>query len=82
MQYRFINEKACTATLPTIGIPHSFVSYQLSNGSLVNASIVDTAGQETLRTLSNQYYKKADGILLEPYLTALFTFSESPKNSL
>ena len=24
----------------------------------------------------------ADGILLEPYLTALFTFSESPKNSL
>ena len=50
--------------MPTIGLPHSFVAYQLTNGSLVNVSIVDTAGQEKLRTLSNQYYKKADGILL------------------
>ena len=48
----------------TIGIVHGFHTFQLSDGSLVNVNIVDTAGQENFRALSSQYYKKADGILL------------------
>ena len=38
--------------------------YQLSDGSLVNVTIIDTAGQERFRALTDQIYKKADGILL------------------
>ena len=30
----------------------------------MNVLIADTAGQEQLKALSNQYYQKADGILL------------------
>ena len=48
----------------TIGIVHGFHTFQLSDGSLVNVNIVDTAGQENFRALSSQYYKRADGILL------------------
>ena len=48
----------------TIGIVHGFHTFQLSDGSLVNVNIVDTAGQENFRSLSSQYYKRADGILL------------------
>ena len=48
----------------TIGIIHGFHTFKLSDGSLVNVSIVDTTGQENFRSLSNQYYINADGILL------------------
>ena len=30
----------------------------------MNVLIADTAGQEKLKALSNQYYQKADGVLL------------------
>lgn len=50
--------------LQTAGTPHSFNTFQLSDGSLVNVDLVDTAGQEKYRALSCQYYKKADGCLL------------------
>ena len=50
--------------LSTIGIVHGFHTFQLSDGSLVNVDIVDTAGQENFRSLNSQYYKKADGCLL------------------
>ena len=58
----------------TIGIPHAFCSYQLSDGSLVNADIVDTAGQEKFRAISKQYYHKADGCLLVYDITNRKTF--------
>ena len=34
----------------------------------MNVLIADTAGQEKLKALSNQYYQKADGVLLEMIL--------------
>ena len=46
--YRFINEKAHLINISTIGTPHAFCSYQLSDGALVNVDIVDTAGQEKI----------------------------------
>ena len=50
---------------PTSGTPNYFNTYQLSDGSLVNVNILDTAGQERFRgSLTSQYYKRADCCLL------------------
>ena len=67
------------ASLATVGTPHFFHTFQLSDGSLVNVNIVDTAGQENFRALSSQYYKKADGCLLVYDITNKKSF-ESIKN--
>ena len=60
----------------TIGTSQVFCSYQLSDGALVNVNIVDTAGQEKLRSISKQYYKIADGCLLVYDITRRETFEE------
>ena len=39
-------------------------TFQLSDGSIVNCMIYDTAGQERFDSLNFTYYKKADAILL------------------
>ena len=62
--------------MPTIGITHGFVAFQLTDGSLVNVSIIDTAGQEIYRALSKNFYKKADGILLVYDITRQESFDE------
>lgn len=40
------------------------VVYKLSDGSLINVHIRDTCGQERYDSINEQYYRKADGILL------------------
>lgn len=65
--------------MTTIGTPHSFSSFQLSDGSLVSVKIVDTAGQEKFRSLSRQYYKQADGCLLVYDITNRDSFEELQK---
>ena len=62
--YRFIKEKTNLINTTTIGTPHAFCSYQLSDGAFVNVKIIDTAGQEKFRSISKQFYKEADGCLL------------------
>ena len=62
--------------IPTIGIPHSFETYQLSDGSLVNVKILDTAGQEKFKSISERYYKEADGCLLVYDISKRSTFDE------
>ena len=62
--------------LYTIGNPHSFETYQLSDGSLVNVKIIDTAGQERFKSLSERYYKEADGCLLVYDISKRNTFDE------
>jgi small GTP-binding protein len=42
----------------------------------VNVLIADTAGQEKLKALSNQYYQKADGVLLVYDITNQASFDE------
>ena len=42
----------------------------------MNVLIADTAGQEKLKALSNQYYQKADGILLVYDITNQASFDE------
>ena len=42
----------------------------------MNVLIADTAGQEKLKALSNQYYQKADGVLLVYDITNQASFDE------
>ncbi len=52
------------SAIPTMGFDNINNSFQLSDGSIVNCHIFDTAGQERYRALNFQYYKKADAVLL------------------
>ena len=71
-----MNGKPSTSTITTIGIPHYFSTYKLSDGSLVNVKIIDTAGQEKFRALSKNYYKKADCCLLVYDISKKQSFEE------
>ena len=62
--------------MATIGTLFTFSTYQLSDGSLVNIKILDTAGQEKFRSLSHQYYRDADGCLLVYDITERKSFDE------
>jgi Ras-related protein Rab-1A len=52
------------SSIPTIGIDKFFKKFQLSDGTFVNCSIYDTAGQERYESLSRSYFKRADAVLL------------------
>ena len=51
-------------TISTMSIDYVIKSFQLSDGSVVNCTIYDTAGQEQYNCLCESYYKKADAVLL------------------
>ena len=59
-----MNKKESLAKLSTMGVVDYFHTYKLSDGSLVNVHIKDTLGQERFESLSKNYYRNADGILL------------------
>ena len=71
-----MNGKPSTTIVTTVGIPHYFSTYKLSDGSLVNVKIIDTAGQEKFRALSKNYYKKADCCLLVYDISKKQSFEE------
>ena len=71
-----MSQKAQLIDIQTVGTPFVVSSYQLSDGSLVNARIVDTGGQERFRALGHQYYRKADGCLLVYDITNRSSFDE------
>ena len=52
------------SSIPTIGIDKFYKKFQLSDGTYVNCSIYDTAGQERYESLSRSYFKRADAVLL------------------
>ena len=59
-----------------MGIPQAFVTFKLSDGSLVNVNIVDTAGQEKFRALVERFYRGADCCLLVYDITSKNSFNE------
>ena len=71
-----MKEKTSLVNLTTVGLENAFNVFQLSDGSLVHVTIVDTAGQEKYRSLSDRYYRKADGCLLVYDITDKRTFEE------
>jgi len=58
----------------TVGLPHYFSTYQLSDGSLVNVQIMDTSGQERFRAINQNYYRRADCCLLVYDITDIKSF--------
>ena len=62
--------------LSTIGLPNYFSSYKLSDGSLVNVQILDTAGQERFKSINTNYYQRADCCLLVYDVTNKNSFNE------
>ena len=59
-----------------MGFPNYFSTYKLSDGSLVNVNILDTAGQEKFKAVSESYYKKADCCLLVYDISKRKSFDE------
>ena len=64
MYISFINGKNNTNGISTVSLENQFCNFRLSNGSLVNVQIMDTAGQEAYRAINASYCKKADCCLL------------------
>ena len=59
-----------------MGYPNYFSTYKLSDGSLVNVNILDTAGQEKFKAVSENYYKRADCCLLVYDISSRKSFDE------
>ena len=50
--------------LSTIGMDYKIKNYQAEDGSTIKLYIWDTAGQDRFRSITRNYYKGADGIIL------------------
>eukprot|EP01017_Pseudomicrothorax_dubius_P041636 TRINITY_DN6678_c0_g1_i5.p1 TRINITY_DN6678_c0_g1~~TRINITY_DN6678_c0_g1_i5.p1 ORF type:complete len:205 (+),score=57.40 TRINITY_DN6678_c0_g1_i5:266-880(+) len=64
--------------LTTIGVDFRFKSIQI-DGKNAKLQIWDTAGQERFRTLTNAYYRGADGIIVVYDITSPLTFENIDK---
>ena len=62
--------------ITSVGFNEEVVNLQLSDGSLVNCRISDTAGQEKYRSLGKKYYNSADCCLLVYDITSKISFEE------
>ena len=62
--------------ISTHGVDFVSKSFQLADGSVVNAFIYDTGGQEKYKSINETYYKKANGILLVYDITSRKSFDD------
>lgn len=62
-----------TNSMPTIGIDFKQKTLDI-NGKKLKVQVWDTAGQERFRTITDSYYRKAQGILLVYDITNRLTF--------
>ena len=62
--FSFLNGKSIIDNTATLGVPNYFSNFKLSDGSITNVQILDTAGSEKYRSLASSYYRKADCCLL------------------
>ena len=61
--------------LSTIGMDYKIKNYELENGDTIKLYIWDTAGQDRFRSITSNYYKGADGIILIYDITKQETFN-------
>ena len=61
---RFLEDRFLTTYLSTIGFDLKHKIIKLDNGDKIKLIIHDTAGQERFKSLSRNYIKKANGILV------------------
>jgi small GTP-binding protein len=62
--YRYIDNTFTLNYLSTIGIDSKVKKIKLKNGEDVKVKLFDTAGQERFKSITTNYIKKANGILL------------------
>ena len=62
--FRYIDNKFSPVYLSTIGIDSKVKKMILPNGEEIKVKIYDTAGQERFKSITTNYIKKANGILL------------------
>ena len=70
----FIGEEFSESSLSSIGIEVYTKNIQI-NEEVCSIKIWDTCGQERLRALSANYYKKADGVILVYDITSIDSFN-------
>ena len=63
MLIRFADDNFTENHVTTIGVDFRFRSLEL-DGSTVKLQIWDTAGQERYKTITNSYYRNAEGVII------------------
>ena len=63
-------------TIATVGFNNLNKTVQLSDGSLINCCLLDTAGQERFEAINTQYYRLADAVLLVYDITNKMSFDK------
>ena len=76
---RFIDDKFLINHFSTFGIDYKFQNVELENGNKIRFKIYDTAGQERFRSISHNYIKKANGILLMYEISSKESFNNIEK---
>ena len=61
--------------LSTIGMDYKIKNYELEDGRIIKLYIWDTAGQDKFRSITSNFYKGADGIILIYDITDKKTFN-------
>ena len=73
----FIQGTTCIETIGiTQGIEPYFIFIELSNNLVINCIIYDTGGIEKYKTINENFYKKADGIILVYDITIRSNFNK------
>uniref|UniRef100_A0A8C6YND2 Uncharacterized protein n=1 Tax=Nothoprocta perdicaria TaxID=30464 RepID=A0A8C6YND2_NOTPE len=72
--HRFCHDRFLTDLNATIGIDYQVKNLMVDN-TQVALQLWDTAGQERFRSITKQYFRKADGILVMYDITAECSFT-------
>ncbi|CAD8205617.1 unnamed protein product [Paramecium pentaurelia] len=75
---RYSDDKFTDSYLSTIGVEFRFKTLEF-DGHKVKLQIWDTAGQEKFRTITNAYYKGADGIIMVYDISSTESFEDIDK---
>jgi Ras-related protein Rab-1A len=75
LMLRFSDDSFNESYLTTIGVDFRFKTLKIGENS-IKLQIWDTAGQERFRTITNAYYKGADGIIMVFDRTTLSSFED------
>lgn len=70
---RFSDDQFNESYLTTIGVDFRFKTLNI-DGKTIKLQIWDTAGQERFRTITNAYYKGADGYILITILSIVIVY--------
>ena len=61
---RYVKDSVSKQTMPTIGVEFATTNVTMRDGAVVKAQLWDTAGQERFRTITSNYYRGANGIVV------------------